>query len=92
MALRLKLEELKKGLKLVFALSACLLAGLITGFALVCQALLTTMPNLTGLATVVAVGLLVVYVGVHALLVVVDSAFALMNPKYFANRGLEACA
>jgi len=92
MVVRLKLEELRRGLVVVFACSLCLLASLIACFALVSRAVLTVMLDLTGLVIMLSLGALVVYVGVYALLVVVDAAFALMNLKHFARRGLEACA
>jgi len=92
MVVRLKLEELKRGLKVVLVCSSCLLASLIACFMFVAKAILVTMPNWIGLAIVMAIASFVVYVGAYAFHVFLDSAFILMDSKYLAKRGLKACA
>jgi len=91
MVVRLKLEELRRGLKVVLVTSLCMLVGLVACFALVSQLILILLPDMRGLGVVVAVGLFFVYVALYLLHVIVDSALALRDPRYFAERGLEAC-
>jgi hypothetical protein len=92
MVVRLKLKELRRGLKVVLVCSSCLLASLISCFMFVAKIISITMPNWIGLAIVMAVASFVVYVGAYAFHVLVDSAFILMDSKYLVKRGLKTCA
>ncbi|MEM2009530.1 MAG: hypothetical protein QXV51_01615 [Thermosphaera sp.] len=83
---------LRRGLKVVLASSTCILAGLLAGFTLTVEKILTMLPNPLGLGVSVALGFALLPFASFILHVVVDSALILRSPSYFRERGLEVCA
>ncbi|QOR93802.1 hypothetical protein IMZ38_03890 [Thermosphaera chiliense] len=92
MASCFKQSVLRRGLKMVFMCSACMFTGLLSGFILASQWIITVVPGLTGIGLAVALGFSILPVAAYILHVIVDSVLALRNPSYFTERGLEVCA